>query len=42
MSDSSILTNPSIEDPSKRICPSTAFSNWLSGTSTFFVMRECP
>ena len=29
MSDSSIRTNPSIEDPSNMISPSSAFSNWL-------------
>ncbi len=36
MSDSSIRTNPSIDEPSNMISPSSAFSNWLSGTSTFF------
>src|SRR6266581_6470486 len=37
MSDSSIRTNPSIEDPSNMMSPSRAFSNWLSGTSTFLL-----
>jgi hypothetical protein len=36
MSDSSIRTKPSIDEPSNMICPSSAFSNWLRGTSTFF------
>ena len=35
MSDSSIRTNPSIEEPSNMISPSRAFSNWLRGISTF-------
>src|SRR5664280_367672 len=38
MSDSSIRVNPSIEDPSNMICPSSAFSNWFVGTSTFLMM----
>src|SRR5438477_7908281 len=37
MSDSSIRTNPSIDDPSNMMSPSSAFSNWLSGTSTFLL-----
>src|SRR6266550_3626334 len=37
MSDSSIRTKPSIAEPSKRISPPRAFSNWLSGTSTFLL-----
>ena len=37
MSDSSIRTNPSIEEPSNMISPSSAFSNWLRGTSTFLL-----
>src|SRR5437667_5774245 len=38
MSDSSIRTNPSIEEPSNMMSPSSAFSNWLWGTSTFLLM----
>src|SRR5882762_253947 len=37
MSDSSIRTNPSIEEPSNMMSPSSALSNWLSGTSTFLL-----
>src|SRR6266567_6984223 len=37
MSDSSIRTKPSIEEPSNMISPSSAFSNWLSGSSTFLL-----
>src|SRR6185503_13182063 len=37
MSDSSIRTNPSIDEPSNMMSPSRAFSNWLSGTSTFLL-----
>src|SRR6266550_6804280 len=37
MSDSSIRTKPSIEEPSNMMSPSSAFSNWLSGTSTFLL-----
>src|SRR6266478_5028737 len=37
MSDSSIRTKPSIAEPSKRMSPPSAFSNWLSGTSTFLL-----
>src|SRR6266581_3063694 len=37
MSDSSIRTNPSIDEPSNMMSPSSAFSNWLSGTSTFLL-----
>ncbi len=37
MSDSSIRVKPSIDEPSKRICPSSAFSNWLRGISTFLM-----
>src|SRR5882762_2868982 len=38
MSDSSIRTNPSIDEPSNMMSPSSAFSNWLSGTSTFLLI----
>src|SRR5215831_18687941 len=38
MSDSSMRTNPSIELPSNMMSPSSAFSNWLAGTSTFLLM----
>src|SRR5436190_23977884 len=38
MSDSSMRTKPSIEEPSNMTSPSSAFSNWLSGTSTFLLM----
>src|SRR5256885_15456958 len=38
MSDSSMRTKPSIEDPSNITSPSSAFSNWLSGTSTFLLI----
>src|SRR6267378_2388461 len=37
MSDSSMRTKPSIEEPSNITSPSSAFSNWLSGTSTFLL-----
>src|SRR5690349_7171790 len=37
MSDSSIRTNPSIEEPSNMMRPSSASSNCLSGTSTFLI-----
>src|SRR4051812_15873120 len=37
MSDSSILTKPSIDEPSNVISPSSALSNWLRGTSTFLL-----
>ena len=37
MSDSSIRTNPSIEDPSNMIRPSSASPNCRSGTSTFLM-----
>src|SRR6267143_3057108 len=37
MSDSSIRTNPSIDEPSNMMSPSSALSNWLSGTSTFLL-----
>src|SRR5437899_6816008 len=37
MSDSSIRTKPSIDDPSSMMSPSSAFANWLSGTSTFLL-----
>jgi hypothetical protein len=39
MSDSSMRVKPSIEEPSNMISPSSAFSNWLAGTSTFLL---CP
>src|SRR5881409_1342829 len=37
MSDSSIRTKPSMDEPSNMMSPSSAFSNWLSGTSTFLL-----
>src|SRR5438034_5574586 len=37
MSDSSIRTKPSIAEPSKRMSPERALSNWLSGTSKFLL-----
>ena len=37
MSDSSIRTNPSIDDPSNMMWPSSASSNCPSGTSTFLM-----
>jgi hypothetical protein len=37
MSDSSIRTNPSMDEPSNMIAPSSASANWRSGTSTFLV-----
>src|SRR2546425_6734984 len=38
MSDSSIRTNPSIDEPSNMILPSSASSNWRSGISTFLIV----
>src|SRR5476649_1215024 len=38
MSDSSIRTNPSIDDPSNMILPSSASSNCRSGISTFLIV----
>jgi len=38
MSDSSIRTNPSIEEPSNMILPSSASSNCRSGISTFLMV----
>src|SRR5512141_1844963 len=38
MSDSSIRTKPSIEEPSNMMSPSSAFSNCVSGISTFLLM----
>ena len=38
MSDSSIRTNPSIEEPSNIMSPASAFSNCDAGTSTFLLM----
>ena len=35
MSDSSIRTNPSIDEPSNMMSPSSAFSNCEAGISTF-------
>ena len=40
ISDSSIRTNPSIEEPSNIISLSNTFSNWLTGTSTFFIVPK--
>ena len=37
MSDSSIRTNPSIDEPSNMISPSSAAANWRSGISTFLM-----
>src|SRR5205823_6352012 len=37
MSDSSIRTKPSMDDPSNMILPSSASSNWRSGISTFLI-----
>src|ERR1700758_4466821 len=37
MSDSSIRTNPSMAEPSNRMSPDSALSNWLSGTSKFLL-----
>src|SRR5262249_18455490 len=37
MSDSSIRTNPSIDEPSNMMWPSSASSNCRSGTSTFLI-----
>ncbi len=37
MSDSSTRTNPSIDDPSNRMSPASAFANWLRGISTFLI-----
>src|SRR5262245_21203542 len=38
ISDSSMRTNPSIDDPSNMILPSSASSNWRSGISTFLIV----
>src|SRR5437868_11796177 len=38
MSDSSMRTNPSIDDPSNMILPSSASSNCRSGISTFLIV----
>src|ERR1700704_6217075 len=38
MSDSSIRTKPSIEDPSNMMSPANAFSNCDAGSSTFLLM----
>ena len=38
MSDSSMRVKPSIEEPSNMIWPSSAFSNWLRGISTFLMI----
>src|SRR5881628_690338 len=38
MSDSSMRTKPSIDDPSNMILPSSASSNWPSGISTFLMV----
>ena len=40
MSDSSIRTKPSIDEPSNMIRPSSASSNCRSGTSTFLMTPE--
>ena len=40
MSDSSIRTKPSIEEPSNIISLSSTFSNWLTGTSTFLIVPK--
>ena len=37
MSDSSIRTKPSIDDPSNMMAPSSAAANWRSGISTFLM-----
>ena len=37
ISDSSMRTKPSIEEPSNMILPSSASPNWRSGTSTFLM-----
>ena len=37
MSDSSIRTKPSIDEPSNMIAPSSAAANWRSGISTFLM-----
>jgi len=37
MSDSSMRVKPSIEEPSNWISPSSAFSNWERGISTFLM-----
>jgi hypothetical protein len=37
MSDSSIRTNPSIDEPSNMMSPASAFSNCEPGTSTFLL-----
>ncbi|OPY28283.1 MAG: hypothetical protein A4E28_01677 [Methanocella sp. PtaU1.Bin125] len=38
MSDSSILTKPSMDEPSNMTSPSSAFSSWLTGSATFLVV----
>ena len=38
MSDSSMRTKPSIDEPSNMILPSSASSNWRSGISTFLIV----
>src|SRR5437762_10978917 len=38
MSDSSIRTKPSMDEPSNMILPSSASSNWRSGISTFLIV----
>src|SRR6266545_234063 len=38
MSDSSIRTKPSIDEPSNMILPASASSNWRSGISTFLIV----
>ena len=38
MSDSSIRTNPSIDEPSNMMSPASAFSNCDAGISTFLLM----
>src|SRR5882672_3099807 len=40
MSDSSMRTKPSIDDPSNMILPSSASSNCRSGISTFLMMPD--
>ena len=42
ISDSSIRTKPSIEDPSNIILLSRAFVNWLTGISTFLITPKGP
>src|SRR5699024_7096333 len=38
ISDSSTRTNPSIEDPSNIISPSSALPSWVVGISTFLIV----